>query len=102
MQGVCAIRELCVLIWDVYGIVWKPNASDWSRVIQLGAMWCYMEAKCYMGAILPHLGAMCDHTGAACIMWKPYGVDGWNPGASVEVTSQGYIGCYSGSLKDRN
>jgi hypothetical protein len=44
-----------------------------------------------MRAILPHLGAMCDHTGAVCTIWKPYGADRWDPGASAEVTRQGYI-----------
>jgi hypothetical protein len=99
IQDVCTIQELCVVIWEVYGIVWKPVAPDWSHVIQLGAMWCYMEAKCYMGAKLPHLGAMCDHAGAACTIWKPYRADGWDPGASVEVTRQGHIGLYSGTLR---
>jgi hypothetical protein len=68
-------------------------------VIQLGAMWCCLEAKGYMGAIVPHLRAMCDHTGAACTIWKPYSADGLDPGASVEVTRQGHIGFYSGALR---
>jgi hypothetical protein len=76
MEAVCAIWELCVVVWELYGLVGKPNAPDWSNVIQLGAMWCCMQAKYYMGAILPHLGAKCDHTGAACTIWKPYGADG--------------------------
>jgi hypothetical protein len=84
MEAVCAIRELFVIIWEVYGIVSKPDAPDWSCVIQLGAKWCCMEDKCYMEAILPHLGTMCDHTGAACTIWKPYGADGWDLGASIE------------------
>jgi hypothetical protein len=91
MEAVCAIWELCVVTWEVYGILWKPDAPDCSRVIQLGAMWCCMEARCYMGAILPHLGAMCDHTGAACTMCKPYGANGWDPGSSVEVTDTGTL-----------
>jgi hypothetical protein len=45
IKAVCTIQELCVVIWEVYGIVWKPDAPDWSRVIQLGAMWCCMEAN---------------------------------------------------------
>jgi hypothetical protein len=65
MQGVCAIPERCVVLWEVDCILWKPDAPDWSHVIQLGAMWCCMEAKCYMGAKLPLLGAMCSQTGAA-------------------------------------
>jgi hypothetical protein len=52
-----------------------------------------------MGAMFPHLGAMCDHTGAACTIWKPYGVDRWDPRASVEVKSHGYIGFYSGAMR---
>jgi hypothetical protein len=97
IQGVCPIQELCAVtvIWEGTG---KPDAADWSHVIQLGAMWCCIEAKCYMGAILPHLGAMCDHTGAACTIWKPYGADGLDPVASVEVTRQ-YIGLCSGSQR---
>jgi hypothetical protein len=53
-----------------------------------------MEAKCYMGAMLPHLGAMCDHTVASCTIWKPYGTDGWDLGVRIdcEVTRNGYIG----------
>jgi hypothetical protein len=98
-EAVCALWELCVVIWEVYGIVRKPDAPDWSCVIQLGAMWCCMEAKCYMGAIFPHLGAMCDQTGAACTIWKPYSADGWDPGASSELTRQAYIGFYSGGRR---
>jgi hypothetical protein len=52
-----------------------------------------------MGAIMPHLGAMCDHTGAAFTIWKSYRAEGWDPGASVEVTRQGHIGLYSGALR---
>jgi hypothetical protein len=45
IKAVCTIQELRVVIWEVYGIVWKPDAPDWSRVIQLGRMWCCMEAN---------------------------------------------------------
>jgi hypothetical protein len=45
-----------------------------------------------MGVILPHLGAMWDHSGPACTIGKPYGADGWDPGASVEVTRWGTLG----------
>jgi hypothetical protein len=48
---------------------------------------------------MPHLGAMCDHTGAAFTIWKPYRAEGWDPGASIEVTRQGHIGLYSGALR---
>jgi hypothetical protein len=66
---VCAMWELCVVIWEVYGIVWKPDAPEWSCVNQLEAIWCCMEAKCYMGVMLHHLGATCYQTGAACTIW---------------------------------
>jgi hypothetical protein len=52
-----------------------------------------------MGAMFPHLGSMCDHTGAACTIWKPYGADRWDPRASVEVNSHRYIGFYSGAMR---
>jgi hypothetical protein len=76
MEAVCAIWELCVVVWEVYRNVWMPDAPDWSHVIQLGAIWRCMETTCYMVALWPHLGAMRDHTGAACTIWKPDGQPG--------------------------
>jgi hypothetical protein len=55
VDAVCAI--LCV-IWEAYVIVCKPDAPDWSCVMQMGAMWCFMGAKFYVEAMLPHMGVM--------------------------------------------
>jgi hypothetical protein len=55
IEAVCAIWELDAVIWEEYSVVWKPDPPDWNRVIQLGAMRCCMEAKCYMRATGTHV-----------------------------------------------
>jgi hypothetical protein len=55
MEAVCARWELDAVIWEEYGVVWKPDPPDSGRVNQLGAMWCCMEAKCYMRATGTHV-----------------------------------------------
>jgi hypothetical protein len=62
MGGVgCEVDAVCVIlcvIWEAYVIDRKPDAPDWSCVMQMGAMWCFMGAKFYVGAMLPHMGVM--------------------------------------------
>jgi hypothetical protein len=51
------VPHVCV-ISEAYVILCKPDAPDWSCVMQMGAMWCFMGAKFYVGAMLPHMGVL--------------------------------------------
>jgi hypothetical protein len=98
-EAVFTTHELCVVIWEVYGIVWQPDAPVWSHAILLGAMWCCMESSAIWEPYFP--------TWEICVtiqeLHAPYvthmGQTGGIQGLALRLARHGYIGFYSGTMR---
>jgi hypothetical protein len=99
-QEVDGLWEPCGAIWETDGIIWEAKEAIWEQCAQYGAHMvvvslcgsrvhckgavCTIWVPCMpYGSHMVHNGRQC-HTGAAGVLWEPYGSrvgrigDGWH------------------------